>query len=167
MANLQGGLYSSNSQVRRVMKVFLQIHQCRVCERYFSEMENLGSWSCKYHPGEWDYVRRRWTCCGQTERKNIGDHSHLSRYMHWNPAERINFPDPHSKGCQRCDCVSIYKNPVPQESVALEDIACVIPQLHLHGKPLQERPGLVKGCKVPRIERKEVLEEIFWNQMEI
>lgn len=161
MTDLKGGLFSSNAQVRAVTKVFLQVHQCRVCERYFTEMENVGQWKCKYHPGKWDYVRREWTCCGETERKNIGYHSHLGRYMTWNPKEYVNMPGPHSKGCMDCDCISKYKNPVPQKEIALEDIACIIPQLGVHGKPLQERPGLEKG-RVPMIKRKQELPEIYY-----
>lgn len=160
MTDLQGGLYSSNSQVRRVVKVFLQVHQCRICNRFFTEMENLGSFRCKYHPGEWDYVKRRYTCCGETERKNVGDTSYLGRYYQWNPKEKLNMPSPHSAGCMRCDCVSKYKNPVPQKEVALEDIACIIPQMGSHGKPLEERPGLVKGRK-PTIIRQEECPDIF------
>lgn len=160
MSELHGGLYSSNAQVRAVTKVFLQVHQCRVCERFFTEMENVGMWKCKYHPGNWNERKREWTCCGETERKNIGDHSYLSRYMHWNPRERINMPGPHSKGCMRCDCVSMYKNPVPQSEIILEDIACIIPQLAAHGTPLQKRPGLEKG-RTPMLKRKEELPEIY------
>lgn len=161
MTDLQGGLYSSNSQVRAVTKVFLQVHQCKVCDRYFTEMENVGQWKCTYHPGEWDFVRREWTCCKETERKNVGDHSFLGRYMPWNPAEYINIPTPHSDGCMKCDCVSKYKNPVPQKEIVLEDIACIIPQLAAYGAPLQKRPGLEKG-RVPMIKRKQELPEIFF-----
>jgi hypothetical protein len=162
MSNLQGGLYSSNVQVRRVLKVFLQVHECKVCGRFFTEIENLGSWRCTYHPGEWDYVRRKWTCCGETERKNIGPNGYLGRYYQWNPQERLNMPGPHSKGCMRCDCVSKYKNPVPQKAVALEDIACIIPQMSTHGKPLEQRFGLEKGRK-PKIVRYEECPEIFFD----
>jgi len=161
MADLKGGLYSSNAQVRAVTKVFLQVHQCRVCDRFFTEMENVGQWKCKYHPGKWDSVRREWTCCGETERKNIGYHSYLGRYMTWNPKEYVNMPGPHSKGCMDCDCISKYKNPVPQKEVALEDIACIIPQLGVHGKPLQERPGLERG-RIPMIKRQQELPEIYY-----
>lgn len=166
MTDLQGGLYSSNAQVRAVTKVFLQVHQCRVCDRYFTEMENVGQWKCKWHPGEWDGVRRKWTCCGQTERKNVGDHSYLGRYMPWNPKEYINMPGPHSKGCTKCDCVSKYKNPVPQTQIVLEDIACIIPQLAAYGKALQDRPGLEKG-RTPMIKRKQELPEIHYDFMDI
>ena len=166
MSDLHGGLYSSNAQVRAVTKVFLQVHQCKVCDRFFTEMENVGAWKCKYHPGNWDYVRRRWTCCGETERKNIGDHSYLGRYMHWNPQEYINYPKPHSKGCMQCDCVSQYKNPVPSKEIVLEDIACIIPQLAAYGKPLKERPGLVTG-KPPKINRQEELHEIHYDFMDV
>jgi hypothetical protein len=160
MANLQGGLYSSNTQVRRVMKVFLQVHQCKVCDRFFTEMENLGSWRCTYHPGKWDYVKRHWTCCKEKERQNVGDNSYLCRYYAMNPKERLNMPGPHSDGCMACDCVSRYKNPVPQKEVALEDIACIIPQLGVHGKPLEKRNGLERGRK-PRIVRYEECPECF------
>ena len=163
MANLQGGLYSSNVQVRRVLKVFLQVHECKVCGRFFTEIENLGSWKCTYHPGTWDYVKRHWTCCKERERMNIGPTSYLGRYYQMNPLERLNMPEPHSKGCMRCDCVSKYKNPVPQNAVALEDIASIIPQMSAHGKPLQERNGIEKGRK-PKIVRKEVCPEIFWGE---
>lgn len=163
MANLQGGLYSSNTQVRRVLKVFLQVHECKVCGRFFTEIENLGSWKCTYHPGTWDYVKRRWTCCLETERKNIGPTSYLGRYYPMNPKEKLNMPGPHSNGCCRCDCVSKYKNPVPQQAVALEDIASIIPQMSAHGKPLQERNGIEKGRK-PKIVRQEICPEIFWSE---
>ena len=166
MTDLQGGLYSSNAQVRAVTKVFLQVHQCRVCDRYFTEMENVGQWKCKYHPAEWDGVQRKWKCCGQTERKNVGDHSYLGRYMPWNPKEYINMPGPHSKGCTKCDCVSKYKNPVPQTQIVLEDIACIIPQLAAYGKALQDRPGLEKG-RTPVIKRKQELPEIHHDFMDI
>ena len=162
MTDLHGGLYSSNAQVRAVTKVFLQVHQCRICDRFFTEMENIGQWKCKYHPGKWCQVTRKWSCCGETERKNIGDHSYLGRYMHWNPKEYINMPGPHSTGCARCDCVSKYKNPVPQNEIVLEDIACIIPQLGVHGKPLKEREGLVKG-KPPTIKRKQEFDELLFE----
>ena len=114
-----------------------------------------------YHPGVWDSVRRRWTCCGETERKNIGDFSHLGRYMAWNPKEYINMASPHSKGCMKCDCVSKYKNPVPQNEIVLEDIACIIPQFEAYGNAINKRPGLVKG-RPPKIKRKQELNEIHY-----
>jgi hypothetical protein len=159
---LNGGLYTSNDQVRRVHKVFLQVHQCYHCERYFTEFENLGSWKCHYHPGKFDFRTRKWTCCGEEERKAVGQFSYLGSYMSWSEKERINMPNPHGRGCCRCDCISIYDNPVPKEEVMLEDIACIIPSLKDHGKDLKERPGLVKGARL-RIQRKEHLPKLFYH----
>lgn len=163
MSGLNGGLYTSNEQVRRVHKVFLQMHQCRHCERYFTEFENLGQWKCNYHPGEFDFKTRKWTCCGEMERKMIGEFSPFGRFMAWNPKERLNMPGPFSRGCCKRDCVSVYKNPVPQKEVMLEDIACIIPSLKDHGKDLEQRPGLVKGAKL-MIRRYEVLPELFFHK---
>lgn len=165
-SNLNGGLYTSNEQVRRVHKVFLEIHQCRYCDRYFTEFENLGAWKCLYHPGKFDFRTRKWTCCGEKQRKMPGqfDQQGLSRFLAWdNKEERLNMPGPFSRGCCKRDCVSAYKNPVPQKEVMLEDIACIIPSLKQHGKDLEDRPGLVKGQKL-MIRRYEILPELFFHK---
>jgi hypothetical protein len=159
---MNGGLYSSNEQVKRVTKCFLQLHQCITCARYFTEMENLGSWRCRYHPGEWNHNRREYTCCGEKERQDYGDYAGITRFMAFNPKEALNIPPLHSQGCCRRDCESTHKNPIPQDRVALGDVACVIPSIAEHGKKLEERPWLVRG-KNSRIERKETLPEIFWH----
>lgn len=163
-SDLNGSLYSSNAQVRRVLQVFLQMHQCKLCGRYFTEMENLGSWSCKYHPGEFNMLTRKWTCCGETERITRSRYAGFEDQMVWSKHQQL--PPVHTQGCCRRDCISKYKNPIPQEEVLLEEVACIIPQMKEHGSDLEKRPGLVRGAKV-RIERKESLPEIFFDSSNV
>lgn len=163
MAALTGGLYSSNEQVKRMIKLFLQVHECKHCGRFFTEQENLGAWKCVYHPGEYDYHTRDFTCCGERSRRNYGAYSQYASVMTWSEKERNNYPDLHSKGCRRCDCISKYENPIPSKVVAVADIASMIPTLKASGVPIEKRPGLVKGRNL-RIERFEPLPQIFWNK---
>lgn len=160
---LTGGLYSSNEQVKRMIKLFLQVHECKHCGRFFTEMENLGAWKCKYHPGEYDYYTSDYTCCGERSRRNYGEYARFSSVMTWSDKERNNYPDLHSQGCRKCDCVSKYDNPVPSKVVAVNDIASVIPSFKAYGLPIEKRPGLVKGKNL-RIERFEKLPQIFWHK---
>lgn len=163
MNKLNGTLYSSNAQIQRVFKVFLQLHQCKVCDRFFTEFDNVGSWKCCYHPGTYDYNTRQYTCCGETSRKMFGDYPTLGNVMPWNADERLNIPDLHTKGCCACDCVSKYRNVLPQEKVLLKEIACIIPSLAEHGSRLEDRAGLKKGANAC-LERKQRLRKIFWHQ---
>ena len=46
-----------------------ELRECRRCAVQYSEINNLGTWRCHYHPGAvnnvWnDGTRGRWDCCG-------------------------------------------------------------------------------------------------------
>lgn len=163
MSDLRGGLYSSKSAQQKLIKVFMQLHQCVNCREYFTELKNIGGWECKskYHPGKWDYNRMAYTCCGEKATRNYGDHSALDHYMHWNRRERLLIPPILSSGCTRCDCVSTGKNPIPQGEILVHNIASMIPAMEKYGRKLKERPGFLRSSDVKKMKlvRKERLPE--------
>lgn len=59
--------------------------QCSACHREFRELDNLGRWLCRYHPGTVD-ADGVWDCCGRTV------HPHQYTSERWVP-----------RGCHRCD----------------------------------------------------------------
>ena len=46
---------------------FVEVRQCKYCKTYFRELDNLGTWECRYHPGSINYDSDIpfYTCCGQ------------------------------------------------------------------------------------------------------
>jgi len=157
MSTLKGGLYASRTAQEKLIKVFMQLHQCLSCHRYFIEMENLGSWSCTYHPGEYDYNSRRYTCCGETANYSHGNFHAVDHLIAWNQRQRLTIPPLFSKGCKRCDCRSKDRNAVPKKSVLVHEIASMLPSMIQYGSELKKRPGFrshrtVKEMKIERFE---------------
>ena len=46
-------LYANQALVKKTIELFCEVRQCVHCNRYFCELENVGMWQCKYHPGEY------------------------------------------------------------------------------------------------------------------
>ncbi len=39
---------------------------CVRCRQYFSLIESIGSWQCRFHPGRPDRFTQKWSCCNRT-----------------------------------------------------------------------------------------------------
>lgn len=134
-------LYSSREDVKQVIEDYTGLQQCRYCNKYFCKLDNIGMWSCKYHPGE--IKNGRYTCCGEKRiRPNAyNQYAAHSHYISWGPQNKFDYLPQYSSGCTRRDCVPRHTNKSQTEDVNVEDIASLIPFM----KPsLTERPGLVK-----------------------
>ena len=53
--------------------------RCRVCDIFFTDVQNMGTWNCSTHAGAVDAESGRWTCCNRLR---------------------------HAGGCRRCDHVA-------------------------------------------------------------
>lgn len=151
--DLKGGLYSSRTAQEKLIKVFMQLHQCYRCKKYFTELKNLGSWQCeaRYHPGKFDYNKMAYTCCGEKRLENRGDFHTADRFMTWEKRERLMIPPILSTGCQRCDCITRGKNPVPSDEVNVHQIASLIPAMEKYGVKLKNRPGFCRAQDIKKM----------------
>jgi ribosomal protein L37AE/L43A len=162
MSGLHGTLYSSKAQVKKLIEVFIQIHQCGECNRFYTEIENIGSWKCRYHPGKYDYDLRKWTCCGESYKHYYSEVASFDAHLTWSKKQTLQVPELTSNGCMRCDCVSIYNNLIPKQTIVVDDIASIIPYMQHYGSPLEDRPGLKTG-KPLTIRRYEPRPKICWT----
>ena len=135
-------LYASKKAVELTIRLFTDVHECQHCGRFFTEMENIGCWECKYHPGKYDHVLEKWTCCGETYRRPSFNYRSYGHLMVWNTKDKWNHIKPYSDGCTRRDCQSKRKTPIPSGTLPLDDIATLIPYME---RPVNERPGLKRG----------------------
>ena len=135
-------LYASKKAVELTIRLFTDVHECNYCNRFFTEMENIGCWQCKYHPGKFDHKTETWTCCGEKYNRPAFNYRSYNHLMVWNTKDRWNYLPPFSEGCTRRDCEPKLKTPIPKDIISLEDIATLIPYME---RPVNERPGLKKG----------------------
>lgn len=42
--------------------------QCVVCNQHYTDLQNIGVWSCRTHIGVVDSFTQRWTCCDRRSR---------------------------------------------------------------------------------------------------
>lgn len=73
------------------MRTLEEYYQCAHCNQTFQELNNLGRWLCRYHPGRLGYDHR-WSCCGRST-----DWGH-PRYEHPEARPGLSIP-----GCLPCD----------------------------------------------------------------
>jgi hypothetical protein len=151
MSKLDGNLYASGSAQKRLFKVFFQLRRCVRCQRFFTEMENVGAWLCKYHPGEYNFDTRKYTCCGETATRNYGQFAAIDHMFTWSDAEVFSVPPLFSKGCKRCDCVGEVQSPIPAEKVMVSQIASMIPAMQKQGSKLKDRPGFCRDKDVKKM----------------
>ncbi len=59
-------LYASKKAIEITIRLFTELHECKNCHKFFTEMENVGCWDCRYHPGKFDYNTGKYTCCGES-----------------------------------------------------------------------------------------------------
>jgi hypothetical protein len=137
-------LYASRSAIEKTIQLFTEMHQCATCGKWFTEMENFGSWTCLYHPGKYDHNEDKYTCCGESH--NRTDNFHHRAYGHlmtFTSKDRFNHAPSVSPGCTRCDCQSRKKTLISDEkSIKVEDVASLIPYME---NPINKRAGLKKN----------------------
>lgn len=133
---MSAGVWASDDKVKETIRRFTYIQQCPKCQRYFCEMENLGSHACYYHPGKFDPQTGTMTCCGEKLNQNLGNYTNV-RF-----APRCSYvtPPSFSAGCKRRDCLGSDKF-VPYCPIDIRDIASLLPFMD----KFQERPGFKKG----------------------
>lgn len=73
---------------------------CSTCNVQYKELDNLGTWQCRYHPMEYDNDVG-YLCCKRKIRKRRSS-SGTEWMTHTQPA-RTNRQIPLPKGCQTCD----------------------------------------------------------------
>lgn len=152
-------LYASKKAVEMTINVFTQLHECSACGRYFTELENIGCWDCKYHPGEFDYTMGCYTCCGDSPKEPSFHYRSFNHLMTWKGKDKWNRLKLLSDGCCRCDCKPKVDNAVPTDVMMVDDIATLIPFMK---RDIKLRPGLKKGPL--RIERKEDRPYALWEK---
>ena len=152
-------LYASKKAVEMTINLFTQLHECSVCGNFFTELENIGCWDCKYHPGEFDYAMGCYTCCGEKPKEPNFHFRSFGHLMTWKTKDRWNHMKLLSDGCCRCDCTPKVDNSVPREVMMVDDIATLIPYMK---RDIKYRPGLKKGPL--RIERKEDRPYALWEK---
>jgi len=135
-------LYASKKAIEITIKLFTELHECESCGKFFTELENVGCWDCKYHPGEYDNVRDCYTCCGETRTRPAFHHVQYGHLMTWPTRDRWNHIQELSDGCCRKDCMPKRDTPIPKDVLTVEDIATLIPYME---RPIEKRAGLKKG----------------------
>jgi len=151
-------LYASKKAIEITIKLFTDLHECTECGKYFTELENVGCWDCKYHPGVYDYDLECYTCCGERYKRPFFHHASYGHIMAWNTKDRWNHMRPLNNGCCRRDCVSKEKTPIPKKVLPVEDIATLIPYME---RNIEDRPGLKRGPL--RFERQETRPYALWK----
>lgn len=152
-------LYASKKAVEITIRLFTDVHECKNCGRFFTELENIGCWECKYHPGKFDHKTETWTCCGEKYRRAAFHHRSYNHLMVWKTKDRWDSIQPYSAGCTRKDCETKVETPIPKNVINVEDIATLIPYMQ---RPVNERPGLKKGPL--RFVRKEKRPPAVWHK---
>ena len=152
-------LYASKKVIESTINLFTELHECSNCSRYFTHMESVGCWDCRYHPGEFDYTTMQYTCCGEKMRDVPYQHSTYSHLMTWKGKDRYDYIPALSAGCCRRDCLPKEKSLIPNEDISVDDIATLIPYME---RNLQERPGLKKNPL--RLVRNEERPLALWAQ---
>jgi hypothetical protein len=152
-------LYASKKAIEITIKLFTDLHECSKCGNFFTEIENVGCWDCKYHPGKYDHKLDCWTCCGQGMRRPAFHHRGYGHLMTWSGKDKWNHGQEMPDGCCRRDCQSKKNTPIPNDVLPVEDIATLIPYME---KQLDSRPGLKRGPL--RLERQEKRPYILWKK---
>lgn len=141
-------LYASDSVVKKKIKDYTKILQCMYCEKIFTELDNVGTWQCRYHPGKLDFQTQRYTCCGQKSHLN-SNHDGWARYVTWN--ETFDRKPIQTLGCTPCDHQA-RNSDVEFQDVPIHEIAQLIPFMK---PPLEQRnfsvsdePVLLRRCPV-------------------
>ena len=147
-------LYDNKERVEQIITDFTELHECSTCGNYFTEIENIGCWNCKYHPGEYDPDTETYSCCGEKYRRPAFGYKGYGHIMTWGVKDRWDHIKPLSSGCTACDCRSKDKNSVPYKDIDVSSIAQLIPYMT---QDIRDRPGLdtetmklVRKCERPK-----------------
>ena len=116
-------LFSSNPEVKKVIKKYTNVFECTRCNAIFTEISNVGCWQCKYHPGVLDHDKKEWSCCGEKPHL-VSNYDHFARYATWK--DKFSPVPLYSIGCTPCDHLS-YESQVKYEDIEVENIAQLIP----------------------------------------
>lgn len=142
-------LYSSNSEVKKVIKKYVKVLECDVCKAIYTELNSVGCWQCKYHPGRFDKRTQQWTCCG--EKKHLySNYDHFARYATWK--DKFSPVPLFSSGCTPCDHKSTLSE-IPYEDIDVENIAQLIPFM----KPVLTDRNFIYVDSKPTLQRKKPL----------
>lgn len=136
-------LYANQALVKKTIELFCEVRQCVHCDRYFCELENVGMWQCKYHPGEFNADTGRWSCCGEKRRRPhfTSEYMGISPYLTWSGKNRWQQLKPYSDGCKRRDCIPSRSSGLHEKEITLDGIASLVPYMK---PPIKDRPGLKK-----------------------
>lgn len=116
-------LFASEKDRKKIINKYTTVLQCNVCNAVYTELLNVGTWECRYHPGTYDYDKDEWTCCGE-KLHNPSNYNDVGRYFTWN--QSFSPVKAFTNGCTPCDHKSIVSK-VPYEDVNVESIAQLIP----------------------------------------
>lgn len=131
-------LYDSDEKVNQVIKAYTELHQCDHCKAYFTELANVGTWGCKYHPGKYNYEKDEYECCGEKP-MNISNYDNFAAYTTW---KHKYTPRLFSLGCKRCDHRSSTSK-VLYADVKYENIAQLCPYM----KPPLDKRNISKSTQ--------------------
>jgi hypothetical protein len=136
-------LYANQALVKKTIELFCEVRQCVNCNRYFCELENVGMWQCKYHPGDFNADTGRWSCCGEKRRRPhfTSEYMGISPYLTWSGKNKWQQLKPYSDGCKRRDCVPSRSSGLHDKEITLDGIASLVPYMK---PPIKDRPGLKK-----------------------
>ena len=144
-------LYSSNGEVNKIIKKYTKVLECEKCKAIYTELHNVGTWKCTYHPGYYDEYEEKWTCCGE-KKHLVSKYDDFARYCTWK--DKFSPVPLFSQGCTPCDHKSSLSD-IPYKDVEVENIAQLIPFM----KPvltdrnytlLDGKPMLIRECpKIP------------------
>ncbi len=152
-------LYANAASVKKTIEEYCDVRQCRHCRRYYSEIANVGTWACKYHPGEYDRLEECYTCCGERKRTpNMTNmYSGWSSQVLWSGSNMHEGMSLFSAGCKGRDCQPMADLSLPKDVIFVEDIATLVPYMD---PPIKKRPGF---CKAPlRLLRVEPFPKNVW-----
>ncbi len=124
-------LYDSDEKVNRVISEYTQVLQCERCQAVFTELANVGTWGCRYHPGKFNRKLQRYECCGEQPMC----HSNYNQFAEYTTWKDRYTPQLFSLGCKRCDHYS-SKSKIEYEDVEYKKIAQLLPFMK---PPLDER----------------------------
>ena len=68
---IRANVWDSDDKVQEAIRLFTYVQVCSKCNKYFCELDNLGTHQCRYHPGEFDPATGRMTCCQEKLNGNI------------------------------------------------------------------------------------------------
>ena len=146
---IRANVWDSDDKVQEAIRLFTYVQVCSKCNKYFCELDNLGTHQCRYHPGVFDPATGRMTCCGEKLNGNTGS-LFVNRYLNTGFGPR---PQAFSLGCKGCDCVG-SSDFVPYKDIDIRDIASLLPFM----KNFETRPGFIAAkqatdkCKITRME---------------